>query len=77
MHYTYKHRDELNVTKILNKWTAKSTKDNFLESISEDLYLMTLKSYAKFEQKLICCFKNDKHLIDFDPSTRKSQKFAL
>ena len=38
---------------------------------------MTLKIDAKFEEKLICCFKNDKNLVKFDPSTRKSQKFAL
>ena len=38
---------------------------------------MTLKIDAKFEEKLICCFKNDKDLVKFDPSTRKSQKYAL
>ena len=31
----------------------------------------------KFEGKLICCFKNDKNLVNFDPSTQKSPKFAL
>ena len=35
------------------------------------------KYEAKFEEKLICCFKNDKNLVNFDPSTRKSKKFAL
>ena len=30
-----------------------------------------------FEGKLICCFKNDKNLVNFDPSTQKFQKFAL
>ena len=30
-----------------------------------------------FEGKLICCFKNDKNLLSFYPSTQKSQKFAL
>ena len=34
---------------------------------------MSLKIDAKFEQKLICCFKNDKNLVNFDPSTRKSE----
>ena len=34
---------------------------------------MNLKIDAKFEEKLICCFKNDKNLVNFDPSTRKSQ----
>ena len=38
---------------------------------------MTLKSDAKFEEKQICCFKNDKNLVNFDISTQKSQKFAL
>ena len=38
---------------------------------------MTLKIHANFEDKLICCFKNDKNLVKFDPSTRKSPKPAL
>ena len=33
---------------------------------------MTLKSGSKFEEKLIFCFKNDKNLVTFDPSTEKS-----
>ena len=37
---------------------------------------MTLKIDAKFEEKLICCFKNDKNLVKFDPSTQKSTKHA-
>ena len=38
---------------------------------------MTLNSDVKFEEKkLICCFKN-KNLVNFDPSTQKSKKFAL
>ena len=36
---------------------------------------MTLKSDAKFEEKLICCFKNNKHLVNFDLSTLNSQNF--
>ena len=35
---------------------------------------MTLKTDAKFEVKLICCFKNDKNLVNFDLSIRNSQK---
>ena len=39
---------------------------------------MTLKIDAKFEEELICSFKNDKKkLVNFHPSTRSSQKFAL
>ena len=47
------------------------------EKVSDELYLMTRKSDAKFEEKLTCCFKNDKNLVNFDPSTQKSQKFEL
>ena len=38
---------------------------------------MTLTTDVKFEEKLICCFKNDKKLVNFDPSTQKSQTFTL
>ena len=31
---------------------------------------MKLKIDAKFEEKLICCFKTDKNLVNFDPSTQ-------
>ena len=38
----------------------------------------TLKNDAKFEEESTCQFKIDKkNLINFDPSTQKSQKFAL
>ena len=36
---------------------------------------MTLKSDAKVEEKLICCFKNDMtNLVNFNPSTQQFQK---
>ena len=38
---------------------------------------MTLKIDAKFEEKWICCFRNDKNFVEFDPSTQKSPKTAL
>ena len=38
---------------------------------------MTLKINEKFEEKLICCFKNDKNLVKFDLSTQKSTKLTL
>ena len=39
---------------------------------------MTLKNNAKFGEDLTCCFKIDmRNLTDFDPTTRKSKKFAL
>ena len=39
--------------------------------------IMKPKSDKKFEEKLIFCLKNDKNLVNFDPSTKKSKKFAL
>ena len=38
---------------------------------------MILKSGAKFEQKPICCFKNDKKLVNFDPGTQNSNKLQF
>ena len=38
---------------------------------------MIMKSGAKFEEKPIFCFKNDKNLINFDPSTIKSKKSEI
>ena len=35
---------------------------------------MTMKIDAKFEEKVLCCFKTDKNLVNFDLSTQKSQK---
>ena len=43
-----------------------------------ELYGMTMKNDSKFEEELTCQFKIDvRNLSNFDPSTRKSQKFAL
>ena len=38
---------------------------------------MALNIDRKFEGKLICCFKNDKNWVNFDPSTQKFKKSAL
>ena len=39
---------------------------------------MTMKNDAKFEEELTCRFKiNMRNLTNFDPSTQKSQKYAL
>ena len=43
----------------------------------EEICPMIPKSGAKFEEKLISCFKNDKNLVNFDLSTKKSKKIAL
>ena len=42
---------------------------------TDKLCLMTLKIDAKFEETLICCFKNDWNLVNFDPSTRSLKNF--
>ena len=43
-----------------------------------EFYVKTLKNAAKFEEESTCQFKIDmRNLTNFDPSTRKSQKFAL
>ena len=45
---------------------------------TEELFVMRMKSDAKFEEDWTCQFKIDmKNLMNFDPSTRKSQKFEL
>ena len=38
---------------------------------------MTLKSDAKFEEKTICCLKNDKNFGNFDPSSQVSKTCTL
>ena len=39
---------------------------------------MTLKSDAKFKEKLICGFKYDmRNLVNFHPTTQKSENFTL
>ena len=43
-----------------------------------ELCVMTMKNDAKIEEELTCRFKIDmRNLTNFDPSTRKSHKFAL
>ena len=43
----------------------------------QEICLMIPKSCAKFEKKIIFCFKNNKNLVNFDPNTKKSKKVAL
>ena len=43
-----------------------------------ELCVMTMRNDAKFEEELTCQFKIDmKNLTNFNPSSQKSQKFAL
>ena len=46
--------------------------------LTGELCIMTMKNDEKFEIELTCCFEIDlRNLTDFDPSTQKSQNFAL
>ena len=43
-----------------------------------EFFVMTMKNDTKLEEELTCHFKIDmRNLTNFDPSTQKSQKFAL
>ena len=45
---------------------------------TEELRVMRMKNGAKFDEDLTCQFKIDmRNLMNFDPSTQKSQKFKL
>ena len=44
----------------------------------EELCVMTMKNDTKIEEEFICLFKIAiSYLTNFEPSTRKSRKFAL
>ena len=46
--------------------------------IYRELCVIKMKNDAKIEEELTCQFKIDmRNLTNFDPSTQKSQKFAL
>ena len=47
-----------------------------IKSMAE-ICLMIPKGGAKFEEKLIFCVKNDKNMVNFGPSNKKSNKFTL
>ena len=45
---------------------------------TEELSVMTMKNYAKFDEELTCHFKVDmRNFTNFDPSTGKPKKFSL
>ena len=45
-------------------------------NLTEELCVMAMKDDAKFEEELTFCFKIDiRNVINFDPSTQKSQNF--
>ena len=71
--------EQLKVSKLGYWWDhlIQSRKSMSLKS-TEELYVMTMKNDTKFEKELTCQFKIDmRNLMNFDPSTWKSQKLAL
>ena len=61
------HFNGLHLRKVYIAWTKKSR---------EELSFMTLKSHAKFEEKLTCCLENDRKNFEyFHQSTRKCQNW--
>ena len=73
------HQSMLESLKIGTLW------DPFIQSrkcmslkFTGEFCVMTMKNDGQFEKELTCQFKTDmRNLMNFDPSTRKSQKFAL
>ena len=46
--------------------------------LTGELFAITMKNDAKFEEELTCQFKIDmRNLTNSDPSTQKSQRFLL
>ena len=46
--------------------------------LARELFFISMKNDTKTEEELTCEFKiNMRNLTNFDPSTQKSQKFAL
>ena len=57
---------------LIQTWKSMSLKS------TEELSVMTMKNYAKFEEELTCDLKVDmRNLTNFDPSTWESQKFSF
>ena len=67
------------VSKLGFWWDPLFQSTKFMSlKFTEELCVMIMKNDAIFEEELICRFKIDmSNLTNFDPSTQKSQKFAL
>ena len=71
--------EQLEVSKWAYWWDPliQSRKSVSLKS-TEKLCVVKMKNDAKFEEELTCHFKTDmSNLMNFDPSTWKSQKFSF
>ena len=69
--------ESLKIWTLMGFFEIQSRKCMSLKFTGE-LFVMTMKNDKKFEEELTCGFKIDmRTLMNFDPSTQKSQKFAL
>ena len=71
--------EQLKVSKLEFWWDPliQSRKSMSLKS-TEELCFMAMKNDAKFQEELTCHFKIDiRNLMNFDPTTWKSQKFSF
>ena len=60
---------------LIGSFCSKHLK--FWQKNTEELCFMTLKNYAKFEEKMTFGSKNDmKNLVNVHPTTRKSKHFS-
>ena len=60
---------------LIGSFCLKYTK--FQLKGKEVLCLMTVKNNAKFDEKPICCFKNDKNLVNLIQALKSLKKFEL
>ena len=69
--------ESLKILTLMGFFQIQSRKCMSLKFTGE-LFVMTMKKDARLEEELTFRFKIDmRTLMSFDPSTRKSQKFAL
>ena len=69
--------ESLKILTLMGFFQIQSRKCMSLKFTGE-LFVMTMKKDARLEEELTFRFKTDmRPLRSFDPSTRKSQKFAL
>ena len=70
--------EQLKVSKLGFWWDPLIQRKSMSLKSTEELCVMTMKNDVKFEEELTCHFKTDmRNLMNFDPSTWKSQKFSF
>ena len=73
-----KWHKELKVSKFFDVILLNPSRKCMSLKFTRELFVMTMKKDAKLEEELTCRFKIEmRTLMNFNPSTRKSQKFAF